>query len=555
MEHAQSLLDCIERLPKDPKRGFRFIDALGEERFYSYRDLEKEAKHRAAVLYQKGLKKGDRLALVIPDGHEFVLSFLGAVAGGIIPVPIFPRATFKAIESYHDTVAHILQASTATMLLSTEAMKPYLEPVLKHDVKVSEIATVDLFEKSDVAAIECPALGPEDLCFLQFTSGSTSKPKGVMVSHGNLLANARAFLGPHGLDRRKDDLAVSWLPLYHDMGLIGFILGTLVMDIPVVIFPTASFARNPRLWLETINKHKATLTFAPNFAYALVAKRVRDADLSKWDLSSIRVSGCGAEPINATTLRAFADRLKPAGFNANAFLPYGMAEATLAITFSPQGQGMKTDRVDAKALQQGKAAPATDATETTLELVSCGKAFPEHELAIVDEQGNKLAERQVGEIITQGPSITKGYYQNPEASAESWKKGWLHTGDLGYIAEGNLFICGRSKDLIIINGANHYPQDLEWQVDSLPGVRRNNVVAFSSIIDGEERLVMVAEGNSGDAASLRHDIASRITETTGLKVHKVAIVPVGTLPKTSSGKAQRRKTKQLFEKNVLPEHL
>jgi fatty-acyl-CoA synthase len=555
MSGPQSLLECLEALPGGSERGLRFIDSQGNEHFYPWQELTREAKIRAHALYQKGLKRGDRLALIVPEGHEFVLHFLAAVVGGIVPVPIYPRATFKAIDTYHETIAHTLRASQARMLLSTTSMKPYLEAVLDQNVPIRHIETIEELTPTLGPELTCPKLTSDDLCFLQFTSGSTSQPKGVMVTHGNLIANAKAFLGPHGLDRRPDDIGVSWLPLYHDMGLIGFILGVLVMDIPVIILPTASFGRNPRLWLETIRKHKATLTFAPNFAYALVIKRLRNDPLQDWDLSHLRVAGCGAEPINAHTLRAFVDRLKPVGVRDEALLPtYGMAESTLAITFADHSAPMKTDIVDAQALQQGHATPAGEHTEQRLELVCCGKPFPEHELAIVNEHGRHLEERTVGEIIVKGPSVTQGYFNQPEATSEALRNGWLHTGDLGYLVDGELYICGRSKDLIIINGANHYPQDIEWLVDDIEGVRRNNVVAFSTMVEGDEKLVLIAEGGSTDASRLREAIASQVTQSTGLSVYKVGIVPVGTLPKTSSGKIQRRKARQLFEKGELPLH-
>ncbi len=282
---------------------------------------------------------------------------------------------------------------------------------------------------------------------------------------------------------------------------------------------------------------------------------MKDKDLESFDLSTLRVAGCGAEPIRARTLLDFAERFAPAGFDPKAFLPsYGMAESTLAITFHPLGTEMVVDRVDAEAMKRGVAEPATESTETVLDLVSCGVPFPKHELAIVDEAGQHLGERQVGQIITRGPSVTAGYFQNPAATAEGWKDGWLQTGDLGYIAGGNLFVCGRIKDLIIIRGANFYPQDIEWVAGDLEGVRRGNVVAFSVLQDGIEKLIVEAEGTSVDAPRLREEIAQRVAEELGLTPDHVGIVPVGTLPKTSSGKAQRRKTRRLFEDGELPEH-
>jgi fatty-acyl-CoA synthase len=309
----------------------------------------------------------------------------------------------------------------------------------------------------------------------------------------------------------------------------------------------------PRLWLETITKYRGTITYAPNFAYQLVTKRVRESDLANLDLSSLRVAGCGAEPIRARTLIEFADRFAPCGFKREALLPsYGMAESCLAITFHPRGTPMVVDRVDPIAMREGVATPSS--AEGALELVGCGVPFPGHELRIVDEQGRDLPERRVGEILTRGPSVTAGYFRNEEATAEALRDGWLHTGDLGYIADGALFICGRIKDLIIINGANHYPQDLEWQVGELEGVRRGNVCAFSVVRDGIEQLVIVAEANRADAPRLRKEIAKTIYADFGLQVADVVISPVGALPKTSSGKHQRRKTAQLYERGELAVH-
>jgi fatty-acyl-CoA synthase len=502
-----------------------------------------------------GLSKGDRLALVIPEGHEFVLSFFGAVVAGVVPVPIVPRATFKGVDGYVDILDHIVAASGARVLLSMESLRPIVDKVLERDSRLETVAMCESAFDGETPAFERPAVEASDLCFLQFTSGSTSRPKGVQVTHENLVTNASCFLGPApGLDRNDDDVGVSWLPLYHDMGLIGFILGTIVCDIPVVIIPTAQFARAPLLWLQTIHEYRGTITYAPNFGYELAAKRVKDKDLDNLDLSCIRVAGCGAEPIRAKSLAAFADRLAPAGFDGDkAYLPsYGMAESTLAITFHALGTPIVVDRVDPVAMKNGKAVPS--ASTDALELVSCGVPFEGHELRITDDDGRALDEREVGEIVIRGDSVTAGYYKNEEATSAAFREGFLRTGDLGYVADGNLYVCGRVKDLIIINGANHYPQDIEWMIGDLPGVRRGNVVAFSVMTDGREELVLAAEGSRADAAELRKLIATKVAEGFGLRAMDVAIVPVGTLPKTSSGKAQRRKTKQMYEDGAMPAH-
>ena len=554
-----TLVERLAALPQTPERGFRFFTTQGGEVFFPYADLQKEAYRRAAYLSAQGLKQGDRLALVIGEGHEFVLSFLAAVVAGIVPVPIFPRPAFKPLESYRETLDHIVRASGSTRMLTTEAVRQHaeLDRLLQQSGSpLQSLLCVESCFEGEVAPWTPPAVRPDDLCFLQFTSGSTSLPKGVMVTHANLVANACAFLGPSGLDRRDDDLGVSWLPLFHDMGLIGFILGTLVCDIPVIILPTESFARTPRRWLEILSTYRGTITYAPNFAYQLVAKRVRERDLASLDLSALRVAGCGAEPIRAQTLRDFCERFATAGFDPKALLPsYGLAESTLAVTFHPSGESLTSERVDAPSLRRGLAENATSSeSNESVELVSCGRPFPEHELAIVAENGKVLGERRVGEITVRGPSVCAGYFELPEASAEVWQQGWLHTGDLGYLSEGNLYVCGRIKDLIVIRGVNYHPQDLEWTVGDIEGVRRGNAVAFGTMVDGVEELVIVAEGAASEAEKLCALITQRVTEVHGLRPARVALVPLGTLPKTSSGKVQRRKTRQLFEEGELPLH-
>ncbi len=558
-----TLAAAIERLQGDKARGFVFVQPDGVERFCSFHEIHAEAVRRGAHLAAAGLAKGDRVALVIPNGDEFVLSFLGAVMAGVVPVPLYPQLTFKNVEAYHETVAHVVRASAARVLLTTAATRPFVEPVLAKVDTLGAILTVEELTGPAPKPLAV-TVQPEDLAFLQFTSGSTSRPKGVAVTHANLAANSYAFMVEGlGKDSRVDK-GVSWLPLYHDMGLIGFVIGPLFTDIPVVFIPTASFVRAPRVWLDTIHRHRGSITYAPNFAYALVAKRLKEKDVAGLDLSCMRITGCGAEPIQARTLHDFAAKLAPVGFDARSYLPsYGMAEATLAITFAPHGTGMRSDTVDAASLQKGDAKASAAGSGDARELVSCGRPFPGHEIAIVDEHGARLGERRVGEILTRGPSVTSGYYREPELTAAAFKDGWLHTGDLGYVAGGELFICGRLKDIIIIRGRNYYPQDIEWVVSELPGVRRGNVVAFGVTVEpdaqrtavhgprdatamGEEQLVVCAEAFQADAAGLVQAIESAVTAELSLSVGQVKIVPQGALPRTSSGKPQRRKTKQMF---------
>jgi fatty-acyl-CoA synthase len=553
----RTLVEALDTLPATAERGFRFRALDGGERHFQWRELACEARRRGALLMAAGLGKGDRLVLVIAEPQEFVLTLLGAITAGIVPVPVYPPTGFKAKRSYVDSVTHIARAAGARALVTQASAQASLEPVTERSPELGPLLTVEQLFFADAAVqepIDWPRIDPEDLCFLQFTSGSTSLPKGVMVSHRNLVANAEAFLGPDGVGRRDDDVTVAWLPLFHDMGLVGFVLGTLVYEIPTVLLPTESFARRPTSWMQAMHDYRGTITFAPNFAYSLAVKRTRDKDMEGLDLSRIRIAGCGAEPINPQVLRAFADRFGSVGFDSSALMPsYGMAEATLAISFHAHGTEMVTDTVSAAAMKQRKATPAIDG-EDSLELVSCGRPFPGHAIEVVGDDDQVLPEREVGEIRTRGPSVTAGYHGDPSATLESFADGWLRTGDLGYVADGNLYICGRIKDLIIIRGANFYPQDIERSVADTPGLRRDNVVAFSVVELGEETLVLVTEANSADAVDLRREVVSRVTSTFGLAVGHVAVVRVGSLPKTSSGKVQRRRTKQLFEHGLLEEH-
>jgi fatty-acyl-CoA synthase len=557
-----TLSEALRQLKDRTERGYVFVKPDGTERSCTFKEIHALAEKRAAQLHARGLKKGDRVCLAVPDPDEFVLSFLGAVMGGIVPVPISPQLSFKNIEGYHDTIAHIANASGASMLLTTTTTKQYVEPAAPRAKELKSVVTID-----ELAGTESPErvdvdITPNDLAFLQFTSGSTSRPKGVMVTHRNLAWNSQCFMIDGLAKDSSFDKGVTWLPLFHDMGLIGFAIGTVFTDVPVVFIPTASFVRNPRIWLDKIHTHKGTITYAPNFAYQLVTKRIKDKDVAELDLSTLHRAGTGAEPIQARTMREFAAKLAPAKFDPRAFLPsYGMAEATLAITFVPRMTGVRTDSIEKASLETGVVKPGSDQ-----ELVNCGRPFPEHHLAIVDESGKKLGDRQVGQIITKGPSVSAGYYNEPELTAEAFKPGpdgdtWLYTGDLGYTvtdADGvsEVFICGRLQDMIIIRGRNFYPNDLEWVVSELPSVRRGNVVAFSVDVDGpegrSEQLVVCAEAFQSDAEALKQSISEAILSNFSLNTHEVAIVPQGTLPRTSSGKPQRRKTKQMYLDGTLP---
>jgi fatty-acyl-CoA synthase len=354
------------------------------------------------------------------------------------------------------------------------------------------------------------------------------------------------------------DSAVSWLPLYHDMGLIGFVITTLVAQIPAIFIPTIAFVKHPGIWMETVHKYRGTITFGPNFAFDLAAKRTLKNPRVKLDLSCLRVLGCGAEPINPKTMENFLSTFSPCGLKDHALMPsYGMAEATLAIAFDHLARPVRKLVIDRQAYESENIARPIKSNgkpqdpKNRFELVSCGRTFPDHELKILDEEGNSLPEGRVGEIVFKGPSVTPGYFQNLEASRQLLQGGWLHTGDLGFILNGDLFISGRQKDLVIINGRNYPPQAIEWVVEEITGVRKGSVVAFSVDGDSTEKLIIIAETTMTDTAELAQAVSDQVRAAFGLVVDKVVLVGRGSIPKTSSGKLQRRHTKALFEGGLL----
>jgi fatty-acyl-CoA synthase len=549
-----TLVHALRHHARDARRGFTVVRGDGSEREIPFAQLAALAEARAAQLQARGVKKGDRVGIVIPDSDEFIVTFLAAMVAGAAPVPIYPPFSFKNLDGYLDSVAHILRAAGATLFVTTGALHASLAPALELRAVPAECVSLEaLAERSQ--PFRSVDVGPDDLAFLQFTSGSTSRPKGVVVRHAHLAANAKAFM-VDGVDvDPRFDRTVSWLPLFHDMGLIGFVVGPLFTGTPGVFLMTSAFVRAPRLWLETVTRTNGTITYAPNFAYALINKRVKAKDLDGLDLGTLRVAGCGAEPISAKVLRDFASLLAPVGFRSSAFLPsYGMAEATLAVTFVDRARGLVSEHVAGSRLEFGHAEPCPPEAHDARELVNCGRAFPGHDVRIVSPEGGVLGDRQVGEIVTRGPSVCDAYYENPEASAEAFRGGWLHTGDLGYLSGGDLYVCGRAKDLVIVRGRNFYPSDIEWAVGELERVKRGNVCVFSVPGDDEEKVVVVAEGSRSDAEALGAAVKTCVLERFGLNVHAVPVIPPGTLPKTSSGKLQRRKTRELYLADKLPQH-
>jgi fatty-acyl-CoA synthase len=557
----RTVVQALEDAAESVETGFRFIDeSKKSEPFVAYSDIERASERYGGAMQAMGLKKGDRIALILPKNQDFVFALLGALRAGIVPVPIYPPAGLRRLDGYLQNTLHIVRKSAARVVLTDGSIRRLLGTVQSGAPHLQRIEAIESLHDSS-APLESAKISLDDTCLLQFTSGSTSAPKGVIVSHHNIAANVRRFM-EDGLAVETGESGVSWLPLYHDMGLIGFVLGPLFYRNTMTYLPPVSFLKRPVRWLEAISRLSASVSFGPNFAYALCVKRVRDADVEGLDLSSWRVAGCGAEPIRADDLDAFAEKFAPAGFDRRAMLPcYGMAEATLAISFDRLGKGVRTETVDADDLaSELKARVADTGSGGVIEVVNCGETFEDHEVAVFASEDatseNPLPDRAVGELRVRGPSVTSGYFQEPELTKKAFAGDWLRTGDIGYLVDGDIFICGRLKELIIVNGRNYYPQDLEWEASRIDGVRKGNVIAFGTgnTFGDRERVVVAFEtslSDHGTREALKHEVRKAIRRATGLAIDEVVDLDAGVLPKTSSGKLRRNETRRLYETGEL----
>ena len=562
----------------DPTLGFRFISEEGvpgfapkaqSEASFSYTALERASARYGGALQALGLQKGDRVALILPAAEDFVLCFFGAMRAGIVPVPIYPPLGLGQLQGYLDNTRHIVAKSGARALVTTAQIKRMLGTVQSACPSLEQVVAVEAIRES-LELLKPVKLTGDDIAFLQFTSGSTSRPKGVTLTHANLMANVKCITHD-GLHMSGDDVGVSWLPLYHDMGLIGFVLAPILYRTPIVFLPPLLFLKRPVSWLQAMTRHKGTISFGPNFAYALCVKRIRERELERIDLSSWRVAGCGAEPIRPETLEAFAESFSKVRFSKDALLPsYGMAESSLAISFTELSEGMKTLAVDSETLWgENLARVVPDDDAHAVRLVSCGRQFEGHEIAVFAsddaESATPLAEDHVGELRIKGPSVMKAYWQDDERSREAFAGGWLKTGDLGLLHGGHVFICGRSKEVIIVNGRNYYPQDIEWEASLVDGVRKGNVIAFGARDNTErdrERVVLAFEVQDAnkllepkelvlDKQPLISAVRKAVLDGMNLSLDDVVPLAPGVLPKTSSGKLQRARTRELYESGEL----
>ncbi|MGE3178835.1 MAG: fatty acyl-AMP ligase [Vicinamibacterales bacterium] len=530
-------------------RGLQTIEHDGRASRIPYAELLRRALLGAGRLAAEGLRPGDRVALIAPEVEGFIEAFFAIQAAGLVPVPLVPPAQAGELTTFARQSHHLLSASRAAAIVTTGDVAPLLELSDLHPAPRLLVAD----SLWTAGALDAPVPVPRaSMALLQFTSGSTAAPKGVVLTHENLLTNVRAIAGPHGLAVTAEDVGVSWLPLYHDMGLIGMLLTAVCTGNEAIIMSPVLFLKRPTAWLDAISSHRGTVSFAPNFAYELCLRRVKPSQIETLDLSSWRVAGCGAEPVRPETLQAFADRFAPAGFRSRAFLPsYGLAEHSLAVTIARDG--VVVDTVDAQRLGHDSVALPVQNGSASVRIVSCGAPFPGHEVRIVDDQGTELPDRHVGRILARGPSVMAGYFENPEATAETLHDGWLETGDLGYRANGSLFVCGRTKDVIIRQGRKYHPPDLESAIGDVEGLRRSGVVVFGITRLGEsDEVVAVLEARASATSDQVMDrVRRRVRETAGLELDRIVVAPPGTIPRTTSGKVRRAETRARFEAGTL----
>ena len=565
---AQTLVEVLRwHVATHPDRThITLLSGDDREEGMSYRELFEEAETSAAALQYRGLKPQEAVVIMLPTARAYFSSFFGVLLAGGVPVPIYPPARMNQLEDHFKRHRTLLQNCQASMLITIAEARGFARLFQAQSDTLRAVVTTD-----DLAArhghCDTPPITAEHVAFLQYTSGSTGNPKGVVLTHANLLANIRA--SGCALQAESTDVFVSWLPLYHDMGLIGAWFGTLYHATRLVIMSPLMFLARPQRWLWAMHRYRGTLSAAPNFAYELCLRRLLDRDLEGLDLGAWRAALNGAEPVNPNTVRRFCERFAPYGFRREAMAPvYGLAEATLALAMPPLGRGPLIDRIEREAfmnegvaVEAGHTAPTPNVSTIStsgnvLEFMSCGQPLPAHEVRIVDDGGRELPERREGRLQFRGPSATAGYFRSPAASRELIQSGWVTPGDLAYIARGEVYITGRTQDVVIRAGRNIYPHELEEAVGELPGVRRGRVAVFGSPDpqSGTERLVVVAETNElQDEARerLRVLVNTLASDLVGGPPDDLVLAPSGTVLKTSSGKIRRGACRELYEAGAI----
>lgn len=528
----------------------------GPPQTLTYAQLQHGARIIAGGLVRAGIQPGATVALMLPTSTAYLHGFLGVLLAGAIPVPVYPPTRLSQLEEHVQRHAGILGNAGADALVTFQEARGAARllrarvPTLRTVLAIGELLEGERLETTP------HALSADSIAMLQYTSGSTGAPKGVVLTHANLLANIRAM---GKVVRASDsDVFVSWLPLYHDMGLIGAWLGSLYYGCLFVVMPPTTFLARPVRWLRAIHDYRATLSASPNFGYELCARRLSDEDLRGLDLSSWRIAFNGAEPVAADTVARFYRRLAPCGFAPAAMTPvYGLAEAAVGVTFPPLGRGPISDCIDRhEMMRAGQALPVATDHPDPLRFVSCGRPLPGYQVRCVDSSRSEVPERTEGTVEFRGPSATAGYYRNPGATAQLFHGEWLDTGDRGYMAAGELYITGRVKDIIIRRGRHIYPEEIEHAVGELDGVRKGCVVAFGTQepATATEKLIVLAETRYTDPplrAQLKARINKCIVDSLGEPPEEILLAPPHTVLKTSSGKLRRAATRAAFEKGSL----
>ncbi|NVD45511.1 fatty acyl-AMP ligase [Qipengyuania atrilutea] len=536
------------------KKGLNFHDMRGElARGYPYSELKEDALAMARRLAASGIEKGDRVALIAETSPEFAALFCACVYVGAWPVPLPLPTGFGGKEGYIDQLAVQLSSSDPKMLLYPAEIDEMGAAAAGR--QGCEGVNWAAFAEREAAECDFPEAEPEDICYLQYSSGSTRFPTGVAVTHKALLHNLYGHAAT--MDVRSNERVVSWLPWYHDMGLVGCFLSLIANQMSVDYLKTEHFARRPLAWLSLISRNKGTtLSYSPTFGYDICARRVSSQTQvgDKFDLSRWRVAGNGADMIRPDVMQNFVNAFAEAGFKASAFTPsYGLAEATLAVTVMPPGEGIRIELVEEERLSGTPRDLSRPARYRAI--VNCGKALPDMEVEIRGENREAKGDHQIGKVWCRGPSVMHSYFRNEEATndclvpSDDGGGAWLDTGDMGYLADSYLFIVGRAKDMIIINGKNHWPQDIEWAVEQLPGFNHGDIAAFSVETEaGEEApavLVHCRVSDPDERVKLRQQIRDKVQSVTGMNC-VVELVPPRTLPRTSSGKLSRAKAKKLY---------
>ena len=518
----------------------------------TYGELAERALAVGRGLITRDIVPGDRVALMLPTGTDFFVAFFGILYAGAVPVPLYPPMRLSQLEEHLRRQAGILRNAGARLLITVPEGR-HLAGLLRAQTEFLEgFESVSSLESSSTPAPLPRAEDPDSGALIQYTSGSTGDPKGVLLSHANLLANIRAI--GEVMEASSADVFVSWLPLYHDMGLIGAWLGCMYFGAPLYVMSPLSFLVRPESWLWAMHRFRATYSASPNFGFALCLDKIPEADLEGLDLSSLRMIADGAEPVSAQTLRRFIDRLGRYGFPARAMAPvYGLAECSVGLAFPPLGRLPIIDQVDREQLSaHGLAAPASPGDPKLVEIVACGQPLPGHEIRIVDEAGHELGERREGRLEFRGPSTTRGYFHNEAKTKELIRAGWLDSGDRAYMAGGDVYVTGRVKDIIIRAGRHLYPQEIEEEVAGIPGIRKGGVAVFG-VADqaaGTERVVVLAETRETDPArrtALQSRAREVVTDAAGAPPDEIVLAPPGSVPKTSSGKIRRSAAKDLYE--------